>query len=49
MAQGRGLPGIYFYYDFYPVMVEYQEEKRSFLQFMTRVCAIVGGMFALSR
>eukprot|EP00614_Pseudopedinella_elastica_P024820 CAMPEP_0172616298 /NCGR_PEP_ID=MMETSP1068-20121228/63549_1 /TAXON_ID=35684 /ORGANISM="Pseudopedinella elastica, Strain CCMP716" /LENGTH=320 /DNA_ID=CAMNT_0013421685 /DNA_START=67 /DNA_END=1029 /DNA_ORIENTATION=+ len=40
--------GIYFYYDFYPVMVEYHEEKPSFLQFLTRVCGIIGGVFTVA-
>jgi len=41
-------PGIFFYYDFYPVMVEYDEEKVSILQFLTRICGIIGGIFTVS-
>jgi len=41
-------PGVYFYYDFYPVKVQYAETKSTFLQFMTRVCGIVGGVFTVS-
>lgn len=41
--------GIHFFYDFYPIMVEYSERKTSFLQFVTSVAAIVGGIFTVSR
>eukprot|EP00617_Octactis_speculum_P011360 CAMPEP_0185773866 /NCGR_PEP_ID=MMETSP1174-20130828/75389_1 /TAXON_ID=35687 /ORGANISM="Dictyocha speculum, Strain CCMP1381" /LENGTH=292 /DNA_ID=CAMNT_0028460735 /DNA_START=155 /DNA_END=1033 /DNA_ORIENTATION=+ len=40
--------GVYFYYDFYPIMVEYHDEKPSFLEFITRVCGIIGGVFTVS-
>ena len=42
-------PGIHFFYDFYPIMVEYAEKKPTLLQFLTSVCAIVGGIFTVSR
>jgi len=41
-------PGVYFHYDFFPVMVEYREQKPSFLQFFTRVCGIVGGIVTVA-
>lgn len=41
-------PGVFFYFDFYPVLVEYHEEKPSVLQFLTRICGIVGGVFTVS-
>lgn len=44
----HGDAGIHFFYDFYPIMVEYAEKKTSFLQFLTSVCAIVGGIFTVS-
>lgn len=42
-------PGIHFFYDFYPVMVEYTHRKTGFLQFLTSVFAVVGGIFTISR
>ena len=44
--QAASQPGIYFNYDFYPVMVELVETKPSFLHFLTRVCGIIGGIVA---
>lgn len=41
-------PGVHFFYDFYPIMVEYSETKLSFLQFLTSIFAIVGGVFTIS-
>jgi hypothetical protein len=46
--QTGSAPGIYFYYDFYPVMIEYHEKKPGFLQFLTRVCGIIGGVFTVA-
>jgi endoplasmic reticulum-Golgi intermediate compartment protein 3 len=42
------LPGIFFFYDLSPIKVRYLEERRSFLTFLTSVCAIVGGVFTVS-
>jgi hypothetical protein len=41
-------PGIWFRYDFSPIMVRLVETRRSFLQFLTSLCAILGGVFAIS-
>lgn len=41
-------PSINFKYDFSPIKVHVKEEKRSFLQFVTSICAIIGGVFATS-
>jgi hypothetical protein len=41
-------PGAWFKYDFSPIMVRSVETRRSFLQFATSLCAILGGLFALS-
>jgi hypothetical protein len=38
-------PGVFFKYDFSPIMVNYFEERRSFWQFLTSFCAIIGGLF----
>jgi Endoplasmic reticulum vesicle transporter len=35
-------------YDFSPIMVRLVETRQSFLYFLTSVCAILGGVFALS-
>ena len=45
---GASAPGIYFNYDFFPIAVEYHETKPSFLQFLTRVCGIVGGVMTVA-
>jgi hypothetical protein len=41
-------PGVWFKYDFSPIMVRLVETRRSFLQFMTSALAILGGIFALT-
>ncbi len=41
-------PGIHFFYEFYPVMVEYTHQRKPFLQFVTQVLAVVGGIFTIS-
>ena len=43
-----GPPGIYFIYEFAPMMVKYTEHNRPFLQFLTSVCAIIGGVFSVA-
>lgn len=48
MVGGRSLPGVFFFYDLSPIKVRIQEQKASFLHFLTNVCAIVGGIFAVS-
>ncbi|RVW39567.1 hypothetical protein CK203_112366 [Vitis vinifera] len=39
---------VYFLYDLSPVTVTIKEERRSFLHFITRLCAVLGGTFALT-
>jgi len=41
-------PGVTFKFDFSPIAVKLKETRRTFLQFLTGVCAILGGVFALS-
>ncbi|KAL5857297.1 hypothetical protein ACOSQ3_004755 [Xanthoceras sorbifolium] len=41
-------PGVFFFYDFSPIKVTYKEEHISFLHFMTNICAIIGGIFAVA-
>eukprot|EP00892_Ulva_mutabilis_P010957 jgi/Ulvmu1/8233/UM041_0043.1 len=47
MARG-GVPSISFYYDLSAVKVNVVEKATPFLHFITNVCAIVGGVWALS-
>jgi len=42
------LPGVFFIYEFAPMMVKYVERRRSFLHFMTSVFAIIGGVFTVA-
>jgi hypothetical protein len=42
------LPGLFFFYDLSPVKVTYQEERRTFISFLTSACAIVGGLFTIA-
>lgn len=43
-----GLPGVFFLYDFSPIMVSFQEHNTSFAHFLTSLCAIVGGIFTVA-
>lgn len=40
--------GVDFEYDFTPVMVRYTETSKSYFEFVTSVCAIVGGVHTVS-
>lgn len=40
--------GVDFEYDFTPVMVRYTQSRKSFFEFLTSVCAIVGGIHTVS-
>ena len=42
------LPGMFVSYELSPMMVQYTEKSRSFLHFLTSVCAIVGGIFTVA-
>lgn len=44
----RTWPAVYFLYDLSPITVTIREEKRSFTHFITRLCAVLGGTFALT-
>ncbi|KAI9176932.1 hypothetical protein LWI28_008860 [Acer negundo] len=41
-------PGVFFFYDLSPIKVTYKEEHISFLHFLTNICAIIGGTFAMA-
>lgn len=43
---GRGLPGIYFFYEVSPLHVEVTETHRGWTHFLTSICAIIGGVFS---
>ncbi|XP_023549502.1 endoplasmic reticulum-Golgi intermediate compartment protein 3 isoform X2 [Cucurbita pepo subsp. pepo] len=44
----RSWPAVYFLYDLSPITVTIKEERRSFLHFITRLCAVLGGTFAVT-
>ncbi|CAL1544931.1 unnamed protein product [Lymnaea stagnalis] len=48
MMGDSGLPGVFFSYELSPLMVKYTEKQRSFLHFLTEVCAIIGGIFTVA-
>eukprot|EP00052_Salpingoeca_macrocollata_P018011 m.147615 g.147615 ORF g.147615 m.147615 type:complete len:354 (+) comp20574_c0_seq12:701-1762(+) len=43
-----GMPGVFFKYEFEAVSVSVREQRRSFMQFIVRLCGIVGGIFVTS-
>ncbi|XP_070209579.1 endoplasmic reticulum-Golgi intermediate compartment protein 3-like isoform X2 [Littorina saxatilis] len=47
MGEG-GLPGVFFIYELSPMMVKYTETRRSFMHFLTGICAIIGGIFTVA-
>jgi hypothetical protein len=49
-GSGRGLPGVYFYYEVSPIQAIIYEKRsyyKSFLRFLTSACAIIGGAYTL--
>lgn len=44
----HGLPGVFVLYEFSPMAVQYTENRRSFMHFLTGLCAIVGGIFTVA-
>lgn len=43
-----GLPGVFFMFEISPILVQLKETKRSFMHFLTGVCAIIGGIFTVA-
>uniref|UniRef100_K3W884 Endoplasmic reticulum vesicle transporter C-terminal domain-containing protein n=1 Tax=Globisporangium ultimum (strain ATCC 200006 / CBS 805.95 / DAOM BR144) TaxID=431595 RepID=K3W884_GLOUD len=43
----KGLPMVSFSYSFSPIMFRIEEYRKGLLQFLTSVCAIVGGVFTI--
>jgi hypothetical protein len=46
--QPGGLPAVYFLYDLSPIAVKVTERRRNFGHFLTRICAVLGGTFAVT-
>lgn len=46
-AAGGLLPGTFFNYELSPMRVRIEERRNSLLHFLTRVCAIIGGVFTV--
>ena len=44
---GRGLPGVFFFYEVSPLHVEFVEKRLGWIRFFTSVCAVVGGVFTV--
>jgi len=44
----HGMPGIFIKYEMSPINVDVYETHRSYAEFLVRLCAIVGGIFATS-
>lgn len=42
------LPGVWIDYQISPMVVRYKEVRRSLSHFLTNLCAIVGGIFAVA-
>jgi len=46
-GSGRGLPGLWFFYEVSPIHAVFEETRHSTLEFISSVCAILGGVFTL--
>jgi endoplasmic reticulum-Golgi intermediate compartment protein 3 len=46
-GSGRGLPGVYFYYELSPIQALFEEKRGGVLGFITSCCAIIGGAFSV--
>jgi endoplasmic reticulum-Golgi intermediate compartment protein 3 len=47
-GSGRGLPGVYFYYDVSPIQALYEEKRGGgLMRFLTSLCAIIGGAYTV--
>ena len=47
-VQSQMLPAIYFRFDLSPITVKYWQYKDDFSHFVVQICAIVGGVFAVT-
>ena len=41
------MPNAVFHYDISPVMVVVQEETQGFASFVTKICAVIGGIYTV--
>lgn len=48
MYMGGPQPGVWFRYDFSPILVRVVETRTGFLSLCVSLCAIVGGVYALA-
>lgn len=48
MAGASGIPGLFFQYEFSPLMVQYEERQRSLSFFLVSLCAIIGGVHTVA-
>ena len=46
-GSGRGLPGVFFFYEVSALHVEFEEYRRGWTHFLTGACAAVGGAFTV--
>lgn len=48
-GSGRGLPGVYFYYELSPVQANFEERRLAggWMRFIMSICAIVGGSYTV--
>mgnify|MGYP003328867161 CR=1 FL=1 len=42
------MPSAVFYYDVSPMQVVVREERKTFANFLTQLCAIIGGVFTVT-
>lgn len=47
-TRGRGIAAVDIMYDMSPIVVTINESPASFLHFLVRLCAVVGGAFAVT-
>ncbi|CAM6110784.1 unnamed protein product [Calypogeia fissa] len=47
-AYDRNWPAVFFVYDLSPISVTIREERHHFGHFLTRICAVIGGTFAVT-
>jgi len=41
------VPSLDFRYEFSPIVVEYKEKQKDFLELLINICAIIGGIYAV--